>query len=212
MGAVRQTTSYGVLSEGQVREETLSRNGLLVVMDFWQYHLLAGNLFQVRIGTITTPATGNSGVFEDQAEMSLDTRVGGTIVIASTNVSFRLAAGTLLEAHGKSAPGVTTFGAQVTPLPLRIPQTRPAAARARAQATPGGVTIPLESVTPTRQHWGWSQPIAAGEWPTWYDFVPRAGVVLPDPACYYVQVGGAGTASRYYASFDFLDDPSSALL
>lgn len=212
MPTVRQTSPLTAQVENASVDQTLSRIGLAAIMDFWVYHSLAGNMFQVRAGTITTPVVGQVPITNSAAEACVDAPAGGMVMIASHNISLRLAAGSLFEIAGKSVGSASSAGTAFTPLTLKfVTGARAAAATARVQPT-GNVTVTAELATTTRRNWSWSQPIAAGAWPTWYDYVPRECPVLSAGACYYLQVGGAGTAPSYYMSFDFLDDPTSALL
>ena len=49
-------------------------------------------------------------------------------------------------------------------------------------------------------------------WPTIYDWQPLRPPVLVGPSCYYVQIASDTTGASYYASFDFLEVPTSDLL
>lgn len=217
MPTVRHTTSLGVQAENASADPTLTHSGLQVMMDFWQYHVFAGNMFQVKAGTITTPLIGTTAITNSTAEFAVDAVANATILIASTNISLRLNTGTLTEIEGKSVAGASSVGAAFVCLPLK-PNTiagvavRASTATARVGAAAGGVTVPAELATTTRRHWSYSQPIAAGAYQTWYDYVPKAVAVLSNVAVYYVQVAAATTGPSYYATIDFLDDPLSGLL
>lgn len=211
MPTVRQTTSLGVQTENASIDATLSHTGIQAMMDFWVYHSLAGNMFQCKAGTITTPLVGDAPLTDTRAEMVVDALIGGTVLIASTNISFRLAAGTLFESAGKSVAGPSTAGTAFVALPLKfVTGARAATATCRVQAH--ACTVVTEAATTTRRHWAWSQPIAAGAWPTWYDYLPRVAPAISNVAHYYVQIAGTGTGPSYYSTIDFLDDPASALL
>jgi len=69
----------------------------------------------------------------------------------------------------------------------------------------GGVTVTAELATTTLRHFSWSQPIAAGAWPTWYDWEPKMPPVLNGPRCFYLQIAGDTTGPSYYAHFDYIE-------
>ena len=52
----------------------------VVIMDWYQAHLLDGRCYQVRAGTITTPLTGDVEITDTAAEMSADCAVGTSIL------------------------------------------------------------------------------------------------------------------------------------
>lgn len=210
--SVRQTTSRTVLAEASSADPTINRNGVTVVQDFWLYHLLAGNMFSVRAGTVTTPLVGDVVITDTAAEMCLDVGAAAMALIPNVNITFRLGTGTLFESAGKSVAAVSTVGAAFVPLPARK-GGRVATATARVAAA-GGVTVTAELATTTKRHFAWSQPIAAGAWSTWYDppNLVRIPAMIYQTECFYLQIAATTTGPSYYASFDFLDDLDGSMI
>jgi hypothetical protein len=184
--------------------------GQQVVMDFYTHSVLAGKGFQVRAGTITTPLVGDVLITDTAAEMGSKAAAGYTIIPVYANINFNLAAATLYEVAAKSVIDTTLSGTAFVPLPLRTlgpngEATPTAAATTAAVAAAGGVTVAAELATTTRRHFAWGHPIAAGAWPTIYDWTPRTPPVLAGPAVFYVQIAADTTGPSYYASYDFLE-------
>lgn len=187
-----------------------ARLGMEVVMDFYTYMALSGAAYQVRAGTISVPLVGDVVITDTAAEMSADALLGTTIIPVAANINFNLAAATLFEVAGKSVGAVSTAGTAFLPLPTLIGGTA-ATATARVSAA-GGVTVTAELATTTRRHFAWGHPIAAGAWPTIYDWKPTMPPVLKGPACFYIQIGADTTGPSYFASFEFLEAPTATLL
>lgn len=209
-------STFPTYSQGQDAGDGIaSLLGHKVVMDFYTHALLAGKGYQVRAGTITTPLVGDVVITDTAAEMGVKAASGYTVMPTSCNITFRLAAGTLFESAGKSVIDTTLTGTAFVPLPLRTfgpsESTPTAAVTTAAVSAAGGVTVAAELATTTRRHFAWSQPIAAGAWPTWYDWVPRAAPPLVGPVVFYVQIAGTGTGPSYYASFDYLEFVSAEI-
>ncbi len=187
-----------------------NRLGIQVVQDFYTYMALLGAAYQVRAGTITTPLVGDVLITNSAAEMSADAASGTTIIPVACNINFNLAAATLFETAAKSVATVSSAGTAFVPLPLK---SNGAAATATARvAAAGGVTVTAELATTTLRHFAWGHPIAAGAWPTIYDWSPRVPPVLVGPRCFYVQIAADTTGPSYYASFEFLEAPTATLL
>lgn len=184
----------------------ISQRGEAVVVDFYTQMALEGRVYNVRAGTISVPVVGDVVITDQAAEMSVDPPEGTTVIPCATNISYNLAAATLFEAAGKSVGAVSTAGDAFVPLPIKLGGAA-STSTARVDAA-GGVTVTAELATTTRRHWSWSQPIAAGAWPTWYDWNPKAPPVLTGPACYYVQIGADTTGPSYFASIDFIELPT----
>lgn len=194
-----------------------SRLGIQVVQDFYTQAVLMGKGFNVVSGTISVPIVGDVPLRDAKAEMAVAAAAATTILPVYTNVSFNLAAGTLFESAGKSAAATTMSGGTAfVPLPLRTLGVDGGAATAAVATamvgSAGTVVVAAELATTTRRHWSWSQPIAAGAWPTTYDWTPRTPPVLVGPASYYVQIGGTGTGPSYFSSFDFLEFQTSDII
>lgn len=192
--------------------------GVQVIVDFYTWAMSIGAAFQVRAGTITTPLVGDVVITDAVCEMATAALAGTLLIPTSANISFRLAAGTLFESAGKSTAVATMSGGTAfVALPLKtigpnLAATPTAAVTTSMVSAAGGVTVAAELATTTRRHFSWSQPIAAGAWPTWYDWAPRAAPHLAGPSCFYLQIAGAGTGPSYYASYDFIEMPTTQLL
>ena len=189
-------------AESQPASVKGTKRGEMFVMDFYTRMLFQGRCFHIRAGTISVPVVGDVVITDTAAEMAASVTSGLTIIPVSTNISFNLAAATLFEAGGKSVGAAHTAGTAFVPLPLKMGGS--AASSTAAVAAAGGVTVAAEVATTTRRHWSWGQPIAAGAWNTWYDWVPAIPPILTGPAAYYVQIGGDTTGPSYFASFDYI--------
>lgn len=207
---VIQSAIPGPKAESTFSSGVANRLGIQVVQDFYLYMALLGAAYQVRAGTISVPVVGDVLITDTAAEMCADASTGTTIIPVSCNISFNLAAATLFETAGKSVASVSTAGTAFVPLPLR--SNGPAATvTARVQAA-GAVTVPAELATTTLRHFAWGHPIAAGAWPTIYDWSPRTPPILVGPRCFYLQIAADTTGPSYYASFEFLEAPTNSLL
>ena len=205
--AVVNDSSLSAGAEGNPMSLTATKRGELVMVDFYTAQALRGRAYNVTIGTISVPVVGDVLITDTKAELATSANTGTTLIPVSTNVSFNLAAATLFESAGKSVGAVHTIGTEQAALPLKIGGA--AANTFTTASAAGGVVVAADVVTTTRRHWSWSQPIAAGAWPTWYDWNPKIPPVLTGPACYYVQVAGDTTGPSYYASYDFIELPSA---
>lgn len=183
--------------------------GYPIVIDFYTQMGIEGRIFQVKAGTISVPLVGDVVITDVKAEMCADAATGTTIIPVNTNFSLNLGTGTLHENAGKSVGAVSTAGTAFVPLPLL--QGGAAAGSTARVAAAGGVTVSAEVSTTTRRHWSWSQPIAAGAYTTTYDWKPRTPPILVGPACYYVQMAATGTGPSYFATFDFIELPTTAV-
>lgn len=184
--------------------------GIQVVQDFFTYAALSGMVFQVRAGTLSAPLVGDVLITDTAAEMTADAALGTTIMPTSANINFNLAAATLFETAGKSVATVSSAGTAFVPLPLKSGGAA-ATSTARVQAA-GACTVTAELATTTLRHFAWGHPIAAGAWPTIYDWTPRVCPVLVGPRCFYIQIAADTTGPSYYASFDYIEAPSATLL
>ena len=203
--------TLAAVGEGQWTNQKGNKLGYEVVMDFYTQMAIEGRCFQVRAGTITTPAVGDIVITDTAADMSADCLTGVTIIPVFLNVSLNLAANTLVEVAGKSVTGNSTVGAAFVPLPLKSdgPAATSTARVAETGAAAVGVTVPAEAATTTIRHFSWGSPIGAGAWDTWYDWEPVAPPILTGPRCFYFQIAAGATAGpSYYASFDYIELPS----
>ena len=202
--------SLAAYGESSISGGIAARLGMQVVMDFYTYMALVGAGYQVRAGTLSVPLVGDVLITDTAAEMCADAASGTTIIPVAANISFNLAAATLFETAGKSVATASSAGTAFVPLPLRS-NGAAATSTARVQAA-GAVTVTAELATTTLRHFSWGHPIAAGAWPTIYDWKPRTPPVLVGPRCFYVQIAGDTTGPSYFASFDYLEAPTATLL
>ena len=177
-----------------------------VVVNFYQAMVLDGRGYTVRAGTISVPLVGDVLITDTAAEMCADAAANTTIMPMFANISFNLAAATLFETAGKSVATVSSAGTAFVPLPLKSNGSA-AVSTARVQAA-GAVTVTTEAATTTPRHFSWGHPIAAGAWPTIYQWEPLAAPVLVGPRCFYIQIAGDTTGPSYFASFDYLEMPT----
>lgn len=177
-----------------------------VVTNFYQAMILDGRGYQIRAGTISVPVVGDVLITDAAAEMAIDAASGTTVMPIAVNISYNLAAATLFEAAGKSVATVSSAGTAFVPLPLKSDGSA-AVSTARVQAA-GAVTVTAELATTTLRHFSWSQPIAAGAWPTWYDWQPQYAPVLVGARCFYVQIAADTTGPSYYANVDYIEGPT----
>ena len=194
---------FGHNSAPPVRLTTMADQ---VVTNFYQAMVLDGRGYNVRAGTISVPVVGDVLITDTAAEMSADAASGTTLIPVFCNITYNLAAATLFEAAGKSVATVSSAGTAFVPLPLKSDGSA-AVSTARVQAA-GAVTVTAEVATTTPRHFAWAQPIAAGAWPTWYDWQPTAAPVLVGPRCFYIQIAADTTGPSYFASFDYLEMPT----
>ncbi len=186
-----------------------SKMGFQIVTDFYTQMAIEGRAFQIRAGTISAPLVGDVVITDTAAEMCVDCVSGTTIIPVTANITFNLAAGTLFEVAGKSVATVSSAGTAFTPLPLYSGGAA-ATTTARVQAA-GAVAVTAELATSTLRHFAWGHPIAAGAWPTIYDWTPRMPPILNGARSFYVQIAGTTTGPSYYASFDYIQLPTNAV-
>ena len=207
------TTDFGIvrnapaaLTLGAASPATLDASGALVTIDFYAKAILDGRGFQVRAGTITTPLTGDILITDTFAEMCADATAGLVMIPIFMQVDIEALGGTLPQVAAKSVATVSSAGTAFVPLLLKSDGSA-ASSTARVQAA-GAVTVTGELATTTPRHFSWSQPIAAGAWPTWYDWQPLYAPTLVGPRCFYVQVAADTTGPSYFANIDYLELPT----
>jgi hypothetical protein len=206
---VKQNSLSGA-GESSYTGGTANRLGQQVVMDFYTFMALSGAAYQVRAGTLSVPLVGDVLITDTAAEMAVDAATGLTILPVFVNISFNLAAATLFETAGKSVATVSSAGTAFVPLPLR---SNGAAATSTARvAAAGGVTVTAELATTTLRHFSWGHPIAAGAWPTIYEWTPRTPPVLVGPRSFYVQIAADTTGPSYFSNVDYIECPTATLL
>lgn len=188
-----------------------SKRGDLVIIDWYAMMAQEGRVFQVRAGTITTPLIGDVVITDASAEMCADAASGTTIIPTYLNASIRLGTGTLHEYAAKSVGAVSTAGTAF--VPLNLLQGGTAATSTARVAAAGGVSVAAELATTTRRHWTAANPVAvgAGNTLTVFDWRPVAPPVNVGPACFYVQIAATGTGPSYYAHFNYVELPTTAI-
>src|SRR4030042_559028 len=93
-------------SDGIKADLKLNRRGELCVVDFYTQMALEGRAFQVRIGTISTPAVGDVVITDTKAEMCVDAATGTTVLPTHLHIGVNLGTGTLHEYACKSVAAV----------------------------------------------------------------------------------------------------------
>jgi hypothetical protein len=188
-----------------------SKRGDLILIDWYAMMAQEGRVFQVRAGTITTPIVGDVVITDSAAEMCADAASGTTIIPAYLNIGIRLGTGTLHEYAAKSVGSVSTAGTAFVPLNLLIGGS--AAVSTARTGTAGAVSVGAEAVTTTRRHWSASNPVAvgAGNTQTTFEWKPLTPPVDVGPACFYVQIAATTTGPTYFAHFDYVELPTTAI-
>lgn len=195
-------------SEGVWADAKGSKRGEICVIDFLTEMALEGRIYQVRIGTVTTPVTGDILVTDTKAEACADAQTGTTIMPVYFNVCLEsFAGGTLPEAAAKSVPTVSTSGAVFVPLPLYIGGN--AAMSTARVAVAGGVVLAAEVATTTRVHFINANTAQADRILADHVFTPLP--VLVGAACFYVQVSAATAGPVYFGHFDYIELPSTSI-
>src|SRR3990167_6370271 len=124
------------LTNGAVSTLWLDGSGGLVIMDFLTKAILDGHGYQVRLGALTTPVTGDVEVTTLAAEMSADSVAGQVLIPVRFTFDLEALGGTLPQASVKMTATASTAGTAFTPLPLRTGGVA-AATTARAAAAGG---------------------------------------------------------------------------
>ena len=208
---VRRANGAG-FANGTAPAAMLNTLGQIVTCDFYTSAILDGRGYQVRLGTITTPVTGDVAITDAAAEMCADAAAGTTLMPFSAGLTLYTKGGDAFEAAGKSVATVSSGGTAFTPLPLRSGGTA-AVSTARAQAA-GNVVVTAELATTTLRHFEWGEEFVqdAGTegWMPGNPFVwePKAAPVLVGARCFYVQVASATGGPGYMAHFDYLEFPT----
>lgn len=203
------------LRDAQERLLTLDQTGALVVMDFFVKAVMDGYGWQVRMGTITTPITGDVAITDTFAEYCVDIAAGGTLIPMYNQISIRAGTGTAHEFAIKSVATASTAGAALTPLALKTGAATTGLDTARG-ATAGGVTVTAETATTTLRHWEYAQQAVFTTGQVGFlEWQPKRPPVLKGtstaPRCLYVQIAAATTGPSYYAHLDYLAIPTSLM-
>jgi hypothetical protein len=170
-----------------------------------------GKCYQVRIGNLTTPVTGNVNITDTAAEMAAEASTGYVIIPFYLNVQTEAIGGTLPECALKSVGAlITTISTAFVPLNLKI--GGPAATgRASIAASAGAVTVAAELATTTRRHFAHVQVIAAAALPL-ADVYLKVPPVVVGPGSVYLQVSATTTGCTYFAHFDYAELTTAELL
>ena len=178
-----------------------TRDGAPIVAPWLVTLAIEGKVYQVRLGTITTPLTGDVLITDTAAESAAEAATGFTIMPVRLNVDIEALGGTLPQVAFKSVGAlITTLGAAFVPLNLRI--GGPAASARAAVSAAGGVAVAAEVDTTTRVHFAATQAVAANNYLN-VDF--ELPPVLVGPASCYLQVASVTTGSTYFANYDFAE-------
>ena len=190
----------------------LTTMGQLVVVNFYQAMILDGRGYQVRAGTVTTPATGDVAITDTDAEMCADAATGTTLMPMYAQITLDAQGGDAFESAGKSVTVVSNSGAAFVPLPLKSDASA-AVSTARVEEA-GVVQVPAELATNTVRHFEWSQEFVqdagteSAPATNPYIWAPIAAPVLVGPRCFYIQIASATTGPVYFAHFDYLELPT----
>ena len=181
-----------------------SRDGSPILFPWYFALAVEGKVYQVRLGTITAPLTGDVDITDTAAEAASEAAAGMTIIPLYANVDLEALGGTLPQACLKSVGAlITTLGTQFIPLPLRIGGP-PASGRA-AVAAAGGVAVAAEVNTTTRVLASGHTSAIGDVQPNLMDQLFEVPHVLVGPASVYLQVGTVTTGSAYFAFYDYAE-------
>src|SRR3990167_4962913 len=111
-------TAPGGLSLSTETQMTVSPHGAGVILDFLTHSLLNGHGFEVRLGALTTPVTGDVEVTTVAAEASHDSVAGHVLIPIRFTFDLEAIGGTLPQASVKMTATASTAGPAVTPPPL----------------------------------------------------------------------------------------------
>ena len=180
-----------------------TRDGAPIVQPWLTALTIEGKVYQVRMGTVTTPLVGDIVITTVAAEAAAEAALGYVIMPVYLNVQIEALGGTLPELAFNSVGAlITTLGTAFTPLNLKIGG---AAANARAAvAAAGGVAVAADGATTTRQIYRHTQAVAASV-SCIANQVFEVPHVLVGPASVYLQIGSATTGSDYFGHFDFVE-------
>ena len=194
------------LTAGSDGLDWIQPSGAKVVIDFVTAAILGGHGFQVRMGALTTPVTGDIEVTTVAAEASVDSVAGLVIVPAHFTFNLEALGGTLPQASVKMTGTASTAGTAFVPLPLII-GGRAAQTTARASAA-GGVTVVDDALTTPRLLYVSTQA-AAGNFDVNVDLLGRG--VVNGAGNVYVAVGSVSTGSTYFMELSYLEFTSGQL-
>lgn len=178
----------------------LDGSGGLVIMDFLLKAILDGHGYQIRLGALSTPVSGDVEVTTVAAEASADSVAGLVLIPAHFTFDLEAIVGTLPQASVKMTTTASTGGATFTPLPL-LTGGRAASSTARAAAA-GGVTVVDDAVTTTRLLYA-SHQAAMGNLEVDINLLGRG--IVSGAGNIYVAVGSVSTGSTYFMALSYLE-------
>ncbi len=191
---------------GEATQLTVHPSGATVVIDFLTKSILGGHGYQVRLGVLTTPVTGDVEVTTLAAEASADSVAGLVIIPSHFTFNIEALGGTLPQASVKMTATASTAGTAFTPLPL-ITGGRAASTTARAAAA-GGVTVVDDAATTTRLLYA-SHQAAVGNFDVNVDLLGKG--VVNGAGNVYVAVGSVSTGSTYFMELSYLEYTAAQL-
>lgn len=199
-------TAPAGLTNNSESQMTLSPHGAGVVLDFLTHSILNAHGFQLRLGALSTPVTGDVEVTTIAAEMSADSTAGHVLIPVHFTFDLEALGGTLPQASVKMTATASTAGTAFVPLPL-LTGGRAASTTARAAAA-GGVTVVDDATTTTRLLYA-SHQTAMGDLECDVDLWGRGAV--NGAGNIYVAVGSVSTGSTYFTRLDYLEFTSAQL-
>lgn len=178
-----------------------SRDGAPIVLPWYVALAIEGKCYQVQLGTITAPLTGDVLITDTKAESAAEAATGYVLLPYKLNAEIEALGGTLPQVCLKSVGAlITTLGTAFVPLNLKL--GGPAASGRAAVAAAGGVTVAAELATTTRVIFSATQAVAADQIIHEQFAVPH---VLVGPAAVYLQVGSVTTGSTYFANYEYAE-------
>lgn len=204
--------SIRAAAEDQWADLKGTKRGEACVIDWYTEMAMEGRVYCVRYGLQAAPITGCVPIATTEAETCIDPGAA-TICIPYDGVfSLDTAAGTLTDIRGVVVATASTSGAAYVPLNLYRGGV-PCRSTARCE-TAGAVTVTAETEAASILCFSHTTPIAVAADavpPLGYDWQPMAPPVLPSGYCFYVQIGGTGTAPTYHLRYSFIELPLASV-
>ena len=143
-----QQGSTGGQGTQNPRAIALNSLGMQIVVDWRAKMMLDGLGYQVKLGSISAPVTGDGTAITTQAaEMSIDGPSGTTLFPLDTWVSTHALTADLSEVQLNTVQVIATSGTAFTPLPLRT--DGPVSGLVARAAATGAVAVAADVVTTT---------------------------------------------------------------
>jgi len=185
-----------------------TKRGELCVMDWYTEMALEGRVYCVRFGLQAAPITGDQPIATATAESCIDPTAGVIAIPFDLTCALETAAGTVTDIRGVVVTTASTVGTAYVPLNMFLGKSS-CHTTARCDAA-GGCTVTAEAEATSILCFSHTAPIAVAATATprlGYDWKPVAPPVLPEGYCFYVQVGGTGTAPEYHLRYSFVELP-----